>query len=245
MKLETVGSIKGKITLLADDGRLLVHVVVWTWSGLVPIAGPASGPLAGMIGSIIRVVATVTLMAPIATIDEPGNGGTPLVMIVRLEQDDLVFSVRATENEEEGMVAAENFQLVGRVKAGKILLEPVQFGESTWTFGDACFSMKVLRHGFLQGITIPKGEPGVPWHMVPGVGVVAVTPGTHRHDGPGAAQLIFILDPDDALFVSAVLVKGTEAHIPLFLASTARGGHSHQHNIDLQSPVRVKFLVGI
>ena len=98
MECQALGSVKGKIALLTDDGRLLVHVVVRAWSGLVPVASPASGPLAGVIGRIIRVVATVTLMAPIALVNEPGDGGAPLVMIIAFEQDDLVFSVGATED---------------------------------------------------------------------------------------------------------------------------------------------------
>ena len=175
------------MTLVAEDGGLLEHVVIRAWCWLIPIAGPASGPLAGMIGRIIRVVATVTLMAPIATIDEPGNGGTPLVMIIRLEKDDFSFSVRSTEYEEEGMVAAENFQLIRRVKAGKILLEPVQFGESTGSFWDACCLVELLGQDTLRGTTIPESEPGIPRHMVPGVGVVAMTVGSHRDDGARAA----------------------------------------------------------
>ena len=75
--------------------------------------------------------------------------------------------------------------------------------------------------------------------------VIAMTMGAHGHNGPGAAQFILVMDGDDGSFPLTVLVKGAETHIPLFLASTSRGGHSHQHNIDLQSSVRVKFLVGI
>ena len=90
---------------MADDGGFAEHVVVRAWRWLVPVAGPASGPFARVVRCIVGVVTTVALVAPIAAVDEAGDGGTPLVMIVRLENDDLVFSVGATENEEEGMVA--------------------------------------------------------------------------------------------------------------------------------------------
>ena len=36
------------------------------------------------------------------------------------------------------MVAAENFQLVGQIKVGKILLKLVQFGESAGSFWHPC-----------------------------------------------------------------------------------------------------------
>ena len=98
MECQALGSIKGKIALLAEDGRLLEHVVVRTRVGLVPVAGPASGPLARMVGGIIGVVATITFVTPIAAVDEPGDGGASFIMIVRLEKDDLVFSVGSTED---------------------------------------------------------------------------------------------------------------------------------------------------
>ena len=105
MECQTLGAVKGKITLLADGVRFLEFIIVRAWCWLIPIAGPASGPLAGVVRCVVVVETAIAFMAPIATIDEPGDGGTPLVMIVRLENDDLVFSVGATENEEEGMVA--------------------------------------------------------------------------------------------------------------------------------------------
>ena len=81
--------------------------------------------------------------------------------------------------------------------------------------------------------------------MVPGVGVVAMTVGSHRDDGAGTTQMILVFDLYDALFVFAVLVKGAEAHIPLFLASTSRGRHSDVHHVHLETPVGVKFLIRV
>ena len=84
MERQALGPVKGQMALLADGRGLLEHVVIRTRCGLVPVAGPASGPLAGVVRCIIGVVATITFRAPIAAIDEPGDGGTPLVMIIRL-----------------------------------------------------------------------------------------------------------------------------------------------------------------
>ena len=97
MECQALGAVKGKITLLADGVRFLEFIIVRTWSGMVSIAGPASSPLAGMVSRVVVVVTAITFRAPIAFVDETFYGGAPLVMIVRLENDDLVFSVRSSE----------------------------------------------------------------------------------------------------------------------------------------------------
>ena len=97
MERQALGAVKGQVTLLADDGRLLVHVVVWTWCWLVSVAGPASSAFARVVGCIIRIVATVTFMAPIALVDEPGDGGAPFKVLVAFEKDDFSVCVRSTE----------------------------------------------------------------------------------------------------------------------------------------------------
>ena len=105
MECQALRAVKGQIALVADDGGFAVHVVVRTGCWLVSVAGPASGPLTGVVGSIIMVITTVALVAPIALVNEPCDGGAPLVMIIGLEKDDLVFGVWATEDQEEWMVA--------------------------------------------------------------------------------------------------------------------------------------------
>ena len=97
MERQALGTVKGQVTLVADDGRLLEHVVVWAWIGLVSVAGPASSAFARVVGCILVLETTVALVAPIAFVDEPGDGGTPLVMIVGLEKDDFSVCVRSTE----------------------------------------------------------------------------------------------------------------------------------------------------
>ena len=241
METQTIGTIKGQVALVADGVRFLEFIIVRTWSGLVSIAGPASSPLAGMVSRIVLVITAITFRAPIAFVDETFYGGTPLVMIVRLENDDLLFSVGATEYEEEGMVAAENFQLVRRVKAGKILLEFSQLCQPARTFGHPCRLVKLPSIDALPGKTSTKCVPVTAGHVMT---VVAVTVRPHGHNGPGAAQFIFVFYLDDALFPFTVLLHRSLTHIVLF-SPPARGRHSHQYNIDLQSPVRVKFLVGI
>ena len=241
MERQTLGTIKGKMALVAEDGGLLVHVVIRTGCGLVSVAGPASGPLAWMVSSIIIVIAAIALVAPIALIDEPGNGGTPLVMIVRLEKDDLVFCVGSTENEEEGMVAAENFQLVWQVQRRQVGLEPVQFWESTGAFCYACGSVQLTRIDALTRSSLTESLPLIPGHVTR---VIAMTVGAHGDNGPGTAQFILVADGDDGVLPFTIFLHGSQAHIPL-ARSTTRGGHSHQHNIDLQSSVRVKFFIAI
>ena len=101
--------------------------------------------------------------------------------------------------------------------------------------------MQLTGHDALSGSSFTQSFIVVAGHVAI---VIAMTPGSHRHDGASAAQFILVMDGDDALLSFTVLVKGAEAHIVPF-SPTAGGGHSHQHNIDLQSSVRVKFLVGI
>ena len=69
-----------------------------------------------MVGCIILIITAVTFMAPIAAIDEASNGGTPLIVLIRLEKDDFFLCVRSAEDQEEWMVAAENFQLVRKIQ---------------------------------------------------------------------------------------------------------------------------------
>ena len=65
MECQALRAVKGKIALLADDGRLLEHVVVRAWCGLVPVAGPASSAFAGMVSRVVLVETAITFMAPI------------------------------------------------------------------------------------------------------------------------------------------------------------------------------------
>ena len=241
MECQALGAVKGQVTMLAEDGGLLEHVVVRTGCWLIPVARAASGAFAGVIGGIVRIITTVTFVAPIALIDEPSDFGAPLKVLVAFEQDDLVFSVRSPEYEEEGMVAAENFQLVGQVKAGKILLEFVQLWQATGTFWHPCCLVQLTRVDALPGKTSFKCVPVAAGHVMT---VISMTPGPHRDDGARAAQFVLIVDGDDALFVSAVLIHGSQAHIPL-ARSTARGGHAHMDHVDLETPVRVKFLIRV
>ena len=67
--------------------------------------------------------------------------------------------------------------------------------------------------------------------------VIFVTVGTHRHDSPDAAQLILVMDGDDALFVFAVLIHGSQARILL-----PGGEHAHMYHVYLHPSVRVKFF---
>ena len=105
MECQALRTIKWKIAFIADDGGLLVHVVVRTWCWLVPVAGPASGPLARVVCRIIVVIATVTLVAPIALIDEPTDGGAAFIVLVAFEKDDFSVCVRSTEYQKKRMVA--------------------------------------------------------------------------------------------------------------------------------------------
>ena len=191
MKCQALGAVKGQVTLLADDGRLLEHVVIRTRIRLVSVAGPASSAFARVVGCIIMVIATVALVAPIALVNEPSDGGTPLVMIVRLEKDDFTFSVRSTEYQKKGMVTAEDLQLIGRVQGGQVLLEFVQLWQTTGAFWDACISVKLLSVDALATHSLAKSFPVAAGHVVT---VVAMTPGLHGHNGAGAAQLIFVFD---------------------------------------------------
>ena len=97
MERQALGAVKGQVTLIADDGRLLVHVVVRARSGLVPVTGPASSAFARVVRCIILIVTAVALVAPIALVNKPADGGTSFIMCVTFEKDDLVFSVRSAE----------------------------------------------------------------------------------------------------------------------------------------------------
>ena len=121
------------------------------------------------------------------------------------------------------------------------MLESGQLWQPTRTFGYPCGSVKVLRHGFLSRASITKGDPVVLRHVAR---VIAMTMGPHGHNGPGATQFVLVLNTDDALFVSAVLIHGSQAHIAFF-SPAARGGHSDHHHVHLQAPVGVEFLIAV
>ena len=82
MECQALGPIKGQMALVADDGGFAELIVVRAGCGLVPVTRTTSSPLARMVCGIVVVIATVALVTPIALVDEPSDGGTPLVMIV-------------------------------------------------------------------------------------------------------------------------------------------------------------------
>ena len=221
MERQALRAVKREIALLADGGGLLEFVVVWAWIWLVSIAGPASSPLTGVVGRIIGVVTTVTLRAPIAFVDEACNGGASFIMGVTFEKDDLVFCVRATEYQKEGVLATEDLQLIRRVEGGEVCLELLQLWESTRTFRDACISVELTGSDGLAGSSVAKGVPVAAGHVMT---VIAVTMGPHGHNGPGTTQFVFVMDGDDRFLTLAVLLHRSYTHIPL-AGSTAGGGH--------------------
>ena len=109
METQAVRSVKGEMTLVAGCGGFLEPVVVGAGVWVIPIAGPASGTLAGMVGGIVGVETTVALVAPIGLVGEASDGGTPLIMMVTLQQHDGMRGVRSTENQKERMLARQHF----------------------------------------------------------------------------------------------------------------------------------------
>ena len=105
----------------------------------------------------------------------------------------------------------------------------MQFGESAWTFWDACGSVQLTGSDGLSRSSALEGLPLVLRHVAR---VIAVTVGPHGHNGPGAAQLILIVDRNDAPFVLAIFVERSPSHI-VFLSPAARGGHSDHHHVHL------------
>ena len=97
MERQALGAVKGQVTLIADDGGLLEHVVVRAWSGLIPVAGSASSAFARVVSSVVVVETAITFMAPIAAVDEPGDGGAPLKVLVAFEKDNFLVCVRTSE----------------------------------------------------------------------------------------------------------------------------------------------------
>ena len=112
-----------------------------------------------MIGGILVVKTTVAFWAPIRFVHEPGDGGTPLVMMFTLQQNNGVRGVRTTENEEKWMLARQHFKLIRRIQGGEILLKRCQFRESTRTLGNTRYLMKLSGSCFLSGIAISKSLP--------------------------------------------------------------------------------------
>ena len=221
MKRQALGAIKWKIALVADGGGLLLFIIIGAWIGLIAVAGPAGSPLAGMISGVVVVITAVALVAPIAFVYEAGDFGASFIMGVRFQQDDFLFSVWATEKEKEGVLAAEDLQLIGWVQGGQVLLEFFQFGQTARSFGYPCHLMQLTGHDALAGPSFSKSLPVVLRHVTR---IIAVTPGLHGHDGPGAAKVVLVMDGDDALFPLTVLLERSQSHI-VFFSSTAGGWH--------------------
>ena len=76
---------------------------------LVAVAGPARGPLAGMIRCIVGVIAAITFMAPITSVHKASKGGASLVMMFALQQNNSVRGIRASENQEKWVLSAQHF----------------------------------------------------------------------------------------------------------------------------------------
>ena len=208
---------------------------------LITVASPAGSPLAGVVGRIVGVIAAVAVMAPITLVNEASDGSAPLVMVFRLEQYYFVMGVRASEYQEKWMLSAQHFKLIGWVQSREVLLEFSQFRQATWTFWHPCCLVQLTGHDALSGSSFSKSFIVVPGHVTR---VIAVTPGLHGDDGPGAAQLIFVFDLNNGPFSLTVYIKGTEPHIALFSAA-AGGGHSDVDHVYLKTPVGVKLVIAV
>ena len=179
MEGQAAGSIKGEVALVADGVWCLEFIVVGARVWLITITGPAGSPFTWMIGCIVMFETAIALVAPITFVHEASDGGTPLVMILILEQDDFVISVRSTENEKEGMLPRQHFKLIGRVQGREVCLELAQFGQAAWSFRHPSGSMKVLGHGFLSGPSPFKCVPVAHGHVTR---VIAVTMALAQHN---------------------------------------------------------------
>ena len=238
MKGQTVRSVKVEMALGAWQGGFPKLVIVGAGLRLVAVAGPAGGALTGMVFSVVGVKATVTLGAPITTVGKSRNGGTPLIMMLTLEQYDGMRGVRSTENQEKRMLAAEDLELI---VGGEVALKLCQLWESAGSFAHPRRLMEFSGHGFLSGSSQTECIPITSGHAAR---VIAMAMGTHGHNGPGTAQFILVRYPDDGLFLFTVFVESSLSHIVL-ARTTARVGHSHQHYVNLKATVGVEIFVRI
>ena len=74
--------------------------------------------------------------------------------------------------------------------------------------------------------------------------VIAVTVSPHRHDGPGAAKVVLVVDGDNGSFSLTVFLEGAEPHI-IFSRFATGGWHSDQDHVHLKTPVGVELLIGV
>ena len=64
-----------------------------------------------------------------------------------------------------------------------------------------CFVFRLKCDGLVTSSWLcnPESEPGIPRHMVPGVGLISMAPSLHGDNGPCATQMILVFDVNDGI----------------------------------------------
>jgi len=143
----------------------------------------------GMMSNVVGLVGCFALDAKVTFSQEAGERITTVVMFTHFDEDDLFVTRWPFENDLIIMVQGKHHDLI----IGEMMLEGVEFGESTRSF-TRCL-MEGLGLSGLSRFTASKG-------VVLGVPTTQVTVGFHGDQSPCTTEFILVVDGDDTLFTS-------------------------------------------
>ena len=121
--------------------------------------------------------------------EEPREGITSMVIVTHFDEDDLLVSGRALEDNLVVVILGKDHDLV----VSEMMLKSSEFGYSARSLGYTHVAMECLGLSSLKGSASSQTA-------VFGVTTSVITISFHGHDGTSATEFIVVLDLDDTLF---------------------------------------------
>ena len=187
-------------------------------------------------GHIVVIETTVTVIAELGSAEESTKGIAAIVVILFLDEtNDLARRSRgSSKNNHVRWVNRHDLDLVPRQGGLKLL----ELGDTTRAFGDSSKLVKFLGQSFLGKVALFE----IVVILVSGISV-GIHQGFHGDSGPGATEVVLILDGDARPFHDAA--NGSFVGSVTFSIPTARYRDAYEGGFHGEGVVRGEFFFGV
>ena len=199
-------------------------------------AGGAPFTIAGMLGHIVVIEPTVTVIAEVGSAEESTKEIAAIVVIVFLDEtNDLARRSRgSSKNDHVRWVNGHDLDLVPRQGGLKLL----ELRETARAFRDSSKLVKFLGFSFLGGVALFE----IVVVLVSGI-PVGICQSFHRDDGACTTEVVLILHGDARPFHDTAY-SSTARSVP-FSIPTARSRGAYEGGFHGESVIRGEFFVGV